>query len=270
LLEQHAGHFCPEFVALERKFASKPRERLARRVKTAWVYRSLRVADHVLVQTAALADRIAAAGLRQRGQIAVVPHGPGQARYSGARGSRREGPWRVGYVSKFGVQKNFATLFRAAALVSNAGHDIRIVLTLDPKYAPAARVLQQAKEIGIGHLIENIGETPYDGIEGVYDGLDFMAFCSLCESFGFPMVEAMARGLPIVVADTPENREVTGDASDCFSPLNHEELAACLRNLIIDEAARDRKSALSLERSRAFSWERACVETLGVLKSAAA
>jgi glycosyltransferase involved in cell wall biosynthesis len=268
LLVQHAGHFCPEFLALDRKFARKPQERLAQRLKTAWVYRSLRVADRAVVQTAALADRIAAVGLRAREQIDVVPHGPGQVRHAGFRGSRHEGPWRIGYISKFGVQKNFETLFRAASLLSKSGHDIRVVLTLDPKYAPSAQVLRDAEAIGIGPLIENVGETSRDGIEAVYDGLDFMAFCSLCESFGFPMVEAMARGLPIVVADTPENREITGDAAERFSPLSYEELASCLRNLIVDKVARDRRSALSLERSRAFSWDRACGETLVVLKSA--
>ena len=269
LLEQHAGHFSHDFIALDRKFARKGRELLAQRLKIAWVHRSLRIADVAMVQTAALADRISAEGLRPREQIAVVAHGPGQARHAAARVSRRPGPWRIGYVSKFGVQKNFETLFRAALMLAKAGHDLRVVLTLDPNYAPSAGVLRSADEIGVGHLIDNVGERSGDSIESIYDDLDVMAFCSLCESFGFPMVEAMARGVPIVVADTPENREITGEAANRFLPMDSEALASILEHLIADEATRVQQSDLSLQRSKAFTWERACDETLSVLKSAA-
>src|SRR5262249_19503432 len=145
-----------------------------------------------------------------RDGITVIPHGPGQVHQAPARDHRRSGDaWRIGYISKYGVQKNFETLFRAARRLSDSGHAITLVLTLDPTYPPVARTLRKAQLLGIGHLIENRGEIRDGKIEELYDSLDIMAFCSLTESFGFPMVESMARGLPIVVADTPENDEIT-------------------------------------------------------------
>ena len=269
LLEQHAGHFSREFESLDRAFCRSLGARMSWRYKNAWVRRSVRTADMLIVQTRALADRIAETGLRSSDRIAVVPHGPGKVRHAAKRHDLRSGgAWRIGYVSKFGVQKNFETLFRAARRLSDAGHSLRLVLTLDPAYPPAAQMLDKARDLGVAHLIENRGEIGDGKTEEVYDSLDIMTFCSVCESFGFPMVEAMARGLPIVVADTPENREITGRAALSFSPYDHAALARQIERLILDETERSARAELSLSRGRDYSWSQACTDTLALLEKA--
>jgi glycosyltransferase involved in cell wall biosynthesis len=258
-------------MELDRAYWRSLQHQIAWRIKNEWVRRSVRNAGAVLVQTASLADRIAKAGLRSRNDIAVVPHGPGQVRHA-ARRSRRdtEKPWCIGYFTKFGVQKNFETLFRAVRRLSDAGHNVRLVVTLDPSYGPAAKTLGAAKAIGIAHLVDNQGEVSSECVQDRYDSLDLMAFCSVCESFGFPMVEAMARGVPIVVADTPENREITAGAALTFSAHDDRQLAHHLERLILDETERSLRSDLSLARGREFSWSLACERTLSVLQTAAA
>lgn len=269
LLEQHAGHFSNVFDRLERAASRSARERLLWRYKSGWVRRSVRRATTLLVQTEALASAVVARGLRERTGIAVVPHGPGQVRQrERASLAPSNRPWRVGYPVKYGVQKNFETLFLAVKSLS-ASRDIKLVLTLDRGYAPAADVLRRAEALGVARLIENEGEFGSEKIEALYDSLDVMAFCSLAESFGFPMVEAMARGLPIVVADTPENREITGKAGLVFPALDAAALAAQLARLMDDAAEWQRRSELSLARGRQFSWARASRDTLAVLETTA-
>jgi glycosyltransferase involved in cell wall biosynthesis len=271
LLMQHAGHFSRVFESFDRRFARSLGDRLSWRYKNAWVRRSVRRADALLVQTRALADRIAEARLRSRDRIVVIPHGPGQVRQTSVRRCRgSDTTWRIGYISKFGVQKDFETLFRAARRLADGGHNLRLVLTLDPKYRPAAETLGQARQLGVAHLIENRGEVGDGQIEELYDSLDIMAFCSLAESFGFPMVESMARGLPIVVADTPENGEITGSASLRFTPCNDGELAQRLETLMLDDSERRRRTEQSLARGKEFSWSRACRDTLTALEEGAA
>src|SRR4029079_14936735 len=107
---------------------------------------------------------------------------------------------------------NFATLFASVKQLAEQGMPIRLVLTLDPANPQAAATLAEAEAIGIAHLIENHGEVPPNALTAVYDSLDVFVFPSFCESFGMPMVEAMARGLFIVAADTAENREIVGSA----------------------------------------------------------
>jgi glycosyltransferase involved in cell wall biosynthesis len=270
LLVQHAGHFSREFESLDGTYPRSLGDRIAWRYKNAWVRRSVRTADMLLVQTRTLAEKIALARLRRPDQIAVVSHGPGQVRQAAARAHLQSGDtWRIGYVSKFGVQKNFETLFRAARRLSDAGRAITIVLTLDPAYKPVAETLNKARMLGVSHLIENRGEVREGVIEELYDSLDIMVFCSLTESFGFPMVESMARGLPIVVADTPENNEITASAGLRFSPFDDGELARQLEMLMRDDVERQRRSERSLSRGNDFSWLRACEETMAILERGA-
>ena len=86
---------------------------------------------------------------------------------------------------------------------------------------------------------------------------DVLVFPSLTETFGFPLVEAMAVGVPVVAADTPIHREICGDAALYFEPGNPEDV--CARLLELDAEAdlrarcRERGKARVTER---FTWER--------------
>jgi glycosyltransferase involved in cell wall biosynthesis len=270
LLEQHAGHFSQEYSALNRAHTKSALQRMMWNYKTAWVRRSVRRAGTLLVQTQSLADGIAATGLRNRDRIVVVPHGPGQVSHAAERPARSDKDvWRIGYLTKFGVQKDFETFFRAAQKIASAGWRIKLVLTLDPTHEPAAQVLHQAERLGVSQLIENHGEVRRDQIGQLYDSLDVMVFCSICESFGFPMVEAMARGVPIVVADTTENREITAAAGLPFPPHDHAVLTQQLLRIMTSGSEVQKCTERSLTRGREFSWASACKETLAVLGAAA-
>lgn len=272
LLEQHAGHFSPVFDRLMREPNVAPGERLTWPLRRRWVNRSVEMATVLTVQTAALADAIAASTRVRRDRIRVIPHGPGwveQCTEDALPPTRTRAPFRIGYVAKSGVQKNFITLFRAVKIMADRGIDVRLVLTLDPADAVARPVLQHAETIGIAHLIENNGELSGGAIAAIYDSLDVFVFPSLCESFGMPMVEAMARGLCVVVADTPENREIVLPAGQTFPPLESEALAEVLSRLWRDDAARNACARASLLRARDFSWREAARDTFRALTDAA-
>lgn len=68
---------------------------------------------------------------------------------------------------------------------------------------------------------------------------DAFLFPSLCESFGYPLVEAGSAGLPVVAADTPINREMLGPNALYFPPLRAEIAAERLGRLILDPSLRD-------------------------------
>lgn len=270
LLEQHAGHFSAEFDRLIREATPFVLGRMLWQWKTAWVRNSVKSATVLTVQTQTLADAIVAATGRSRNTICVIPHGPGWVeRREQPRARHEGGKWRIGYISKWGVQKNFLTLFKAIEKLSSDGLPICLVLTLDPTHEPAAQVLRLARQLGIESLIENHGEVAGESIASLYDGLDLFAFPSICESFGMPMVEAMARGLPIVVADTPENREITGDAGVLFAAYDANSLTAILARLMNDTAEREMRANRSLIRAHDFSWDKAAEATLAALATAA-
>jgi glycosyltransferase involved in cell wall biosynthesis len=270
LLVQHAGHFSDVFDRLQRMHLRRTDRIAVWRLKTRWVQRSVRVATEVMAQTAALADAIAARTGRSRATIHVTPHGPGLANEPPPqRPKMSDRPVRIGYIAKWGVQKNFDVLFAAIARWTAVGRDVRLVLTLDPNLAENVRLLARAEAMGLTPVIENVGNKDAAFISALYDSLDIFAFPSLVESFGFPLVEAMAKGLPIVAADTASNRELAGNAGSYFSPFDSDALATMLGQIIDDTSLRQHKAAAALERAQHFSWERAAEQTLALLTTAA-
>jgi alpha-1,3-rhamnosyl/mannosyltransferase len=90
----------------------------------------------------------------------------------------------------------------------------------------------------------------------VYSLAELFAFPSLYEGFGIPLVEAMACGCPIVTANTCAPPEVTDGAARLVDPLNVEDIAAGMRDVLSDPALRDQLVAKGLERATAFSWDK--------------
>lgn len=270
LLVQHAGYFSSEFDRLTKEWQPSFVARSVWWLKTLWVRHSVRMATTVTVQTHALAEAIGALTERSRDDIVVIPEGSGLAQHASApRAAQRPDYFRIGYITNWGIQKNFETLFRAAYRLRAAGYRFKIVLTLSDQDQRCRKILALGDEIGVGDLIENLGLVSHANIADAYDCLDVFAFPSLCESFGLPMIEAMARGLPLVVAATPENIEMTQDAALRFSPMDANALADQLANLMDDDAERERRCQLSLARSRDFSWEKTARQTVQAFERAA-
>jgi glycosyltransferase involved in cell wall biosynthesis len=266
LLIQHAGHFSAEFNRRMRESVG-PVGRFFWHQKRRWVRGSAIRATLLTVQTAALADAISAQTERRRDHIVVIPHGPGLAPPGpGPRVRPRPLELRIGYITKWGVQKDFETLFRAAQMLRAAGRRFKLVLTLAHGIPETRGVLELAREYRIADLIENHGEIGQEQIAALYDSLDIFAFPSLCESFGFPTVEAMTRGLPIVVAATEENLEVTKGAALTFAPGDACALAHQITRLMDDEEEAAHRSELSLATSRGYTWEKAAAETIAALE----
>jgi glycosyltransferase involved in cell wall biosynthesis len=271
LLVQHAGHFSERFDALIRRYLRRPDRVAAWAMKTRWVERSVRTASEVTVQTAALADAIAARTGRPRERIHAIPHGPGAVTTAPtARSNPTARPVRIGYITKWGVQKNFDVLFEAAARLIGRGRAVRIVLTLAADLPDNMLVIRRAEAAGLAGMLENVGEIDAAGVSALYNSLDMFAFPSLVESFGFPLLEAMARGLPVVAADTPSNREIAGNAGLFFPPADAEALAGILGELIDSASLREARSSAALHRAEGFSWQRAAEGTLALFDAALA
>ena len=148
LLIQHAGHFSAEFDRLTRESLNSRLALLFWQWKRQWVRRSARSADLLTVQTAALAEAISSQGGPPREQITVIPHGPGLADHrSLPRPDRMPKSFRIGYITKWGVQKNFSTLFAAARKLRDVGYRFKIVLTLDPNLEPTNETMALARKL---------------------------------------------------------------------------------------------------------------------------
>jgi len=93
-------------------------------------------------------------------------------------------------------------------------------------------------------------------------------FLSEYEGFGFPPLEAMAAGVPVVVGDTPVARELYLDAARRVDVGDLPGIADAITTLLENADARADLLALGAERILRFTWERAAGETLTILERA--
>jgi glycosyltransferase involved in cell wall biosynthesis len=98
----------------------------------------------------------------------------------------------------------------------------------------------------------------------LYAGALALVFPSLYEGFGFPVLEAMHSGCPVICSNTSSLPELAGDAALLVDPLDVEAIAAAMGALSTDETLRIRLRANGYEQARKFSWDAAAQAALDI------
>jgi glycosyltransferase involved in cell wall biosynthesis len=125
-----------------------------------------------------------------------------------------------------------------------------------------AELRERAVGLGVSADVRFAGWLGSDELEGLWALADAFVYPSLYEGFGLPVLEAMARGVPVACADASSLPEVAGDAALLFDPRDEGALAAVLERILGEPPlARDLR-AKGLERVRHFTWEQTARRTL--------
>ncbi|MEG0920868.1 MAG: glycosyltransferase family 1 protein [Comamonas sp.] len=103
-------------------------------------------------------------------------------------------------------------------------------------------------------------------LPALYAGARLMAYPSLYEGFGLPIVEAMASGTPVLTSDASCMPEVAGGAARLVNPLDVEEIAQALEDCLSNEVWQAEARAKGLARAASLSWDRCVEETVAVYK----
>jgi len=107
----------------------------------------------------------------------------------------------------------------------------------------------------IGHL--NDKELSY-----VYGHAEALVFPTLIEGFGYPVLEAMDCGVPVITSDQSSLKEIGGDAALLVNPYNPDEIAGAMRKLIEKPDLRQKLVQKGITQSERFSWHKAGRELL--------
>lgn len=159
-------------------------------------------------------------------------------------------------------KKNTKGVLRAFSdYLHQTGADTRLVM-LDYDREELERLLH---EIGDKPLIEKIILTGYvvnTDLPSIYSQSDLFLYPSLRESFGIPMLEAMACGVPVITSNTSSMPEVAGNAAFIINPFKPEEISSAMKKMTTDTSLRHTLISRGIERAKQFSWMRMAEEVL--------
>ena len=126
------------------------------------------------------------------------------------------------------------------------------------------------KARGLEGRVRFAGFIDDDDLPAVMSQAALFCFPSLYEGFGFPPLEAMACGAPVLSSDASSLPEVLGDAAEYAAPTAAAAWARAIERLLSHEAARRARSALGPAQAARFTWARAAAETEAVYADAIA
>lgn len=164
--------------------------------------------------------------------------------------------------------KNLARLLGALARIPSARRPLLVMPGYPTPYEQDLR--QVASRMGIEDDVRFLGWIDASELEGLYAASACFVFPSLYEGFGLPVLEAMARGLPVACSGRGALAEVAGDAALRFDPESEVEIAAAIERLLNDPAEAECLRQAGYEQARRFTWAAAARGTLASYERALA
>jgi glycosyltransferase involved in cell wall biosynthesis len=129
---------------------------------------------------------------------------------------------------------------------------------------PTPEFTAAVQNYGLEDITHYVVGVPSDHMPALYNSVDILLFPSLYEGFGWPPLEAMACGTPVVASNVASLPEVIGDAGFMCSPHDHDGLAQAMYALLTDNDLRRSIIKRGLIRASLFEWERVARQTLAV------
>ncbi len=158
------------------------------------------------------------------------------------------------FPAKTWPHKNHELLLRAFARVHQQRPDVLLVLTGGEAHSEGT-LTAVARELRIGDAVRRTGRIPARDVDVLYRGAVALAFPSLYEGFGIPVLEAMSRGCPVLAAQATALPEVVGDAGLLLPPGDPERWSEAMVRVLEDDDLRDRLIRAGQRRAREYDWE---------------
>lgn len=161
--------------------------------------------------------------------------------------------------------KNLKRLIQAFFLSSLPRDGVHLLLTGDPDQ----RLRGIAADCGgIQDRLQFSGSVGDEELAQIYRGARLVAFVSLYEGFGLPILEAMAASVPVLTSSVSAMPEIAGDAALIVDPTSVEEIARGLERLHYDEEVRRRLMRLGYMNAMRFSWDATAAATWEIVRRA--
>lgn len=178
------------------------------------------------------------------------------------------------YVSQFHRYKNVLRLLEAFARLEQHSQlqsaQLQLVLvgaSADRQYW--GEIEEAIERLGLRERVIHIPASPRQQLIALYRGAVAFVQPSLAETCSFPLLEALALGVPAAVARMSALPEMAGEAAIYFNPLSVDEMADAMERLVWDEELQGELSGKAIEQAAKFTWEKTALQTLEVFEKVA-
>jgi glycosyltransferase involved in cell wall biosynthesis len=224
--------------------------------------------DHIIAVSQFTADQVAERLGYAETRITVIHHGgdpvpefPADELRAFRQRHSLEAPFLL-CVGALQVRKNISRLLQA---FERMGADCLLLLTGSSGYG-AEEIQQRIQASPVRSRVRVFGYVSSDVLNRLYRTASALAFPSLEEGFGFPVVEAMSAGVPVVTSNGSALAEIARGAALLVNPLDAEEIQLALERVVSDTECRRHLIEAGHERASTFSWEKAAATTLDLYR----
>jgi len=168
-------------------------------------------------------------------------------------------------------RKNLDIVLRVMGGAPSGSPLARAVLEISGATASAfPNYAQEIANRGLEHRVRWLGSLPFEDVPDLYGRADLVVYPSFLEGFGFPPLEAMAVGTPVVASSASCLPEVLGDGALMVDPRDDVAFAAAVDAVLTRREVRHSLIAAGLARARTFTWSRSARATADVYRAVAA
>ncbi len=166
------------------------------------------------------------------------------------------------FVGTISPRKNLSTLLNSyRLLLDQIKIDAQLVL-VGSRGWQSELILEEIKNLSLTHMVSHLAGLTDETLAGLYSTAGALVLPSYYEGFGFPALEAMLSGCPVIASDRGSLPEVVGDAGLLLDPDDVDAWAGAMEKVIEDITLRERLIAAGKIQARKFSWKATARKTL--------
>ncbi len=170
------------------------------------------------------------------------------------------------YIGRHDAYKNVERIITAFAhLKHRSDYELWLAGPTDNTYTPALK--KQVQELELTEQVKFLNYVPSEQFIKMINQATAVVFPSLWEGFGFPVLEAMACGTPVITSNLSSLPEVGGNAVLYVNPYQVKEITEAMETLINDTQLRSHLRTLGFEQAKQFSWEKTGQQTALILQN---
>lgn len=173
------------------------------------------------------------------------------------------------FSGRWEARKNIVGIIQAfGKFKRETGSDMQLVFSGESTWS-AEEAKAAIRDLGLQDDVVDLGKSPVGELPQLYSGAMALAYPSLWEGFGLPIVESMAAGTPVITSNNSSMVEIGGDAAILVDPLSQDSIAEAMYSVASSEELRESMRQKGLARAAQFTWRSTAEKMLALYEQRA-